>query len=243
MSQFLSKVFISLLAIDEAHCFVQWQKFRPDYHALIKMKKKTIKKKTPLLVFTATASPMIKEKMIVDLEMKNIFILQRSVFRSNLAIKVIEKKKELRKKEIVNFIRTKKSIPKKETSPQNILIYCFKKEDIFELEFFLKEQQIQFVTYHADLTEEERRENYHLFKKNKINIMLATIAFGMGVDKPDIRFVVHYSIPISIQKIIFNKSAERGEIINLLKIFFFMKKKKKQIEFFYLRIKSILMKV
>ena len=221
VNELLSKVSISLLAIDEAHCFIQWQQFRPDYHALVKIKKKIIDSKVPLLVLTATATPPMMEKIITDLEMKNIFILRQSIFRENLAIQVIDNKgvenqliknegiikKVNFKKEILSLLmkknpsqqNSKKDIFTKNIIFKNVLIYCFKKEEIFELESFFQEQKIQFVSYHADLTKQQKEENYFLFKNEKVNIMIASLAFGMGIDKANIRLVIHYSIPISIE--------------------------------------------
>lgn len=188
IEQLLKKVKVSLFAIDEAHCFIQWQNFRLDYHALIEVKKKVIQQDTPLLVLTATANQKMMQKMIVDLEMKNTYILRQSIARHNLGIKVLEKKND-RQKDLIDLIHKK----------ENALIYCFKKEEIFELELLLKNKEIDFVCYHADLSEEQRKKNYHLFKNNQVKVMLATIAFGMGVDKSNIRAVIHYSIPSNIE--------------------------------------------
>jgi len=186
--EFLNKLDISLIAIDEAHCISEWgHDFRPDYGNLSQLKK--IFPGVPLMALTATATEKVREDILYQLEMKKSQTFLSSFNRENLNISVIEKKQAFSK--LVNILDRYKN--------KSVIIYCFSRNDTEDLEKNLKLNGFSARAYHAGLSPEKRKKTQELFIKDKVNIIAATIAFGMGIDKPDVRLVVHYSFPKTLE--------------------------------------------
>ena len=179
---------ISLIAIDEAHCISEWgHDFRPDYKNLSSLK--SWLPNTPLIALTATATPKVKDDIINQLHINSAHIYTSSFDRENLNIQVISKKNSYEK--ILHYIDKYKG--------ESAIIYCFSRKDTENIAEGLKEDGYSALAYHAGLSPEERKEAQDLFIKDKVNIIAATIAFGMGIDKPDVRLVLHHTFPKTIE--------------------------------------------
>lgn len=187
---FLKSVKISFLAIDEAHCISEWgHDFRPDYRNIRKVIDKT-NHNIPIIALTATATPKVQEDILKNLKIKDAKIFKASFNRPNLYYEVRKKSKDVIV-EIVKFIKKNKS--------KSGIIYCLSRKKVEELTKTLKVNDIKAVPYHAGLDAKTRSLNQDLFLKEDCDIVVATIAFGMGIDKPDIRFVIHHDIPKSLE--------------------------------------------
>ncbi len=187
---FLKSVKISFLAIDEAHCISEWgHDFRPDYRNIRKVIDK-INHNIPIIALTATATPKVQEDILKNLKIKDAKIFKASFNRPNLYYEVRKKSKDVIV-EIVKFIKKNKS--------KSGIIYCLSRKKVEELTKTLKVNDIKAVPYHAGLDAKTRSLNQDLFLKEDCDIVVATIAFGMGIDKPDIRFVIHHDIPKSLE--------------------------------------------
>ena len=179
---------ISFFAVDEAHCISEWgHDFRPEYRKL----KNTISKigTKPIIALTATATEKVQKDIIKNLgiETNNTFI--SSFNRANLEYEIRENVN--REKEIVRFI---KDHPKKSG-----IIYCLERKKAEEISELLKLNNISSLPYHAGLETKKRMETQDAFLMEKVDVVVATIAFGMGIDKPDVRYVIHYNIPKSLE--------------------------------------------
>jgi len=185
---FLRTLKISLIAIDEAHCISEWgHDFRPDYRNL-----KFLRNKFPLIpiiALTATATPKVREDIVKQLNLKEPQIFISSFNRPNLSYEVLPKKDSL------GLILTLLKIYKDKSA----IIYCFSRNDTEDLVRQLNHHGHKSAPYHAGLNTETRKNNQDKFIENEIQIMVATIAFGMGIDKPDVRLVIHHSLPKSIE--------------------------------------------
>ncbi len=180
---------ISLFAIDEAHCISEWgHDFRPEYRKLSKLK--FIFPKTPIIALTATATQRVKEDIIKQLTLENAALYQASFNRSNLLYRVEQKIDPLT--QITSIINQYKG--------EAGIIYCHSRERVESLAKFLQDQKIKALAYHAGLDDETRKQNQEQFIKNEGIIMVATIAFGMGIDKPNVRFVVHADLPSNLER-------------------------------------------
>ena len=187
---FLKSVKISFLAIDEAHCISEWgHDFRPEYRNIRKVIDK-INYKVPIIALTATATPKVQEDILKNLKIKDAKIFKASFNRPNLYYEVRKKSKDVIV-EIVKFIKKNKS--------KSGIIYCLSRKKVEELTKTLKVNDIKAVPYHAGLDSKTRSLNQDLFLNEDCDIVVATIAFGMGIDKPDVRFVIHHDIPKSLE--------------------------------------------
>ena len=187
---FLKSVKISFLAIDEAHCISEWgHDFRPEYRNIRKVIDK-INHNIPIIALTATATPKVQEDILKNLKIKDAKIFKASFNRPNLYYEVRKKSKDVIV-EIVKFIKKNKS--------KSGIIYCLSRKKVEELTKTLKVNDIKAVPYHAGLDAKTRSLNQDLFLKEDCDIVVATIAFGMGIDKPDVRFVIHHDIPKSLE--------------------------------------------
>ncbi|MEI6296079.1 MAG: ATP-dependent DNA helicase RecQ [bacterium] len=185
---FLNTLKISLFAIDEAHCISEWgHDFRPDYRNLKMLRKKF--PLIPIIALTATATPKVREDIIKQLNIKNSKTFISSFNRPNLSYEVLPKKDSL--KSILALLSEYKN--------ESVIIYCFSRSDTEKLVIDLKKYGLKAAAYHAGLPTEKRKDNQERFIRDEINIMVATIAFGMGINKPDVRLVIHHSLPKSIE--------------------------------------------
>ena len=188
--EFFQDINISFFAIDEAHCISEWgHDFRPEYRR-IRTIIDNIGKKVPIIALTATATPKVQSDIQKNLAIEKADVFISSFNRSNLYYEVREKTKDV-DKEIVKFI---KSHPNKSG-----IIYCLSRKKVEELAEFLQANKIRALPYHAGLDSHTRVANQDAFLMEKIEIIVATIAFGMGIDKPDVRFVIHYDMPKSLE--------------------------------------------
>ena len=187
---FLKSVKISFLAIDEAHCISEWgHDFRPEYRNIRKVLDQ-INKNTPIMALTATATPKVQQDILKNLKIKDAEIFKASFNRPNLYYEVREKTKDVII-DIVKFVKNNKS--------KSGIIYCLSRKKVEELTKILKVNDISAVPYHAGLDSKTRSKNQDSFLKEDCDVVVATIAFGMGIDKPDVRFVIHHDIPKSLE--------------------------------------------
>ena len=187
---FLKQTKLSFLAIDEAHCISEWgHDFRPDYRNIRSIFEK-IKSKIPIIAVTATATLKVQDDILKNLGMKNSKIFKASFNRTNLFYEVRQKDENINL-EIVKYAKSNKG--------KSGIIYCLSRKKVEELTEILNINDIKAVSYHAGLDSKTRMNNQDLFISENCDIVVATIAFGMGIDKPDVRFVIHYDIPKSIE--------------------------------------------
>jgi ATP-dependent DNA helicase RecQ len=187
---FLKEQTISFLAIDEAHCISEWgHDFRPEYRNLKKIIKR-IGDDIPIIGLTATATPKVQEDILKNLNMSNANTFKASFNRPNLYYEVRPKTKEVFS-DIIRFI-------KKSTGKSGI-IYCLSRKSVEELAQTLQVNGISAVPYHAGLDAKTRAKHQDMFLMEDVDVVVATIAFGMGIDKPDVRFVIHHDIPKSLE--------------------------------------------
>ena len=180
---------ISLIAIDEAHCISSYGfDFRKSYREL------TFFKNTlphiPILAVTATATDVVANDICKVLKLKTDGPIKSSFDRPNLYLEVRQRNKDV-SRDIMPII--------KKHNDQSIIIYCLTRKETVKITEILKVNKIKCVTYHAGLEADEKMEAHHNFLKNKINVIVATIAFGMGINKPDVRVVIHYGSPKNIE--------------------------------------------
>lgn len=185
---FLKQVNISFYAIDEAHCISEWgHDFRPEYRRIRPII--TEIGKAPLIALTATATPKVQHDIQKNLGMLDATVFKSSFNRANLYYEV--RPKQDATKEIIKFIKA--------NSGKSGIIYCLSRKKVEELADVLKVNGIKAVPYHAGLDSNSRSENQDKFLMEEIDVVVATIAFGMGIDKPDVRYVIHYDIPKSLE--------------------------------------------
>jgi ATP-dependent DNA helicase RecQ len=189
---FFSDLEVSFFAVDEAHCISEWgHDFRPEYRRLKEMMEE-INASAPIIALTATATPKVQSDIVKNLSLNNPEILISSFNRDNLYYEVQPKiKKDQTVKSIVKYITKHKK--------KSGIIYTLNRKTTEELADILKANNIKAVAYHAGLDQKLRAERQDQFLNEDVQVIVATIAFGMGIDKPDIRFVIHYNIPKSIE--------------------------------------------
>lgn len=189
---FFKDINISFFAIDEAHCISEWgHDFRPEYRK-IRSIVNAIKSDIPLVALTATATPKVQQDIIKNLELRAPVILLSSFDRANLFYEVVPKtSSEQAIKYIISLIRKKKT--------HSTIIYVLSRKSTQEIADILVSNQISAVAYHAGLDNKLRNQRQDAFLKKEVQVIVATVAFGMGIDKPDVRYVFHYNIPKSIE--------------------------------------------
>ena len=187
---FLKKIKISFLAIDEAHCISEWgHDFRPEYRNL-RLFIDQINQKTPIIALTATATPKVQDDIIKNLKITDANIFKSSFNRPNLYYEVRTKTSQV-DFDIIKFI--------KGNSGKSGIVYCLARKTVEELAKALQVNGIKALPYHAGLDSKTRVINQDKFLNEDCDVIVATIAFGMGIDKPDVRFVIHHDIPKSIE--------------------------------------------
>ncbi|MDG1761098.1 MAG: DNA helicase RecQ [Flavobacteriaceae bacterium] len=187
---FLRTVKISFLAIDEAHCISEWgHDFRPEYRNLRSIIQR-IEKNIPIIGLTATATPKVQEDILKNLGIQNANKFKASFNRPNLFYEVRPKTKDV-DKDITRFIKGYQG--------KSGIVYCLSRKRVEELAQVLQVNGIKAVPYHAGLDAKQRVKNQDMFLMEDCDVVVATIAFGMGIDKPDVRFVIHHDIPKSIE--------------------------------------------
>ena len=186
--RFLSAQELSLIAIDEAHCISEWgHEFRPDYRNLRLLRDQF--PSTPVIALTATATERVRRDVIVQLGLKDGKVFLSSFDRPNLTYKVHAKDRDW----------TQLTYLLEEKRGQSTIVYCFSRQETEDLARFLNDRGLRARAYHAGLDSETRRRNQEDFIRDRFSIIVATIAFGMGIDKPDVRLVVHYGLPRSVE--------------------------------------------
>ena len=188
--EFLKKITVSFIAIDEAHCISEWgHDFRPEYRKIRDIIDK-ISSDIKIIALTATATPKVQDDVIKNLKIDNSKIFKSSFNRHNLFYEV-RAKNESTDIDLLKFIKLNQN--------QSGIIYCLSRKNVEELSQLLNMNGVKSLPYHAGLEKKTREENQDKFLKDECDVIVATIAFGMGIDKPDIRYVVHYSVPKSIE--------------------------------------------
>ncbi len=189
---FFSDLNVSFFAVDEAHCISEWgHDFRPEYRRLKEMMEE-INAHVPIIALTATATPKVQSDIVKNLALRSPEVLISSFNRANLYYEVQPKtKKEVTVKSIVRYISQHKG--------KSGIIYTLNRKTTEELADLLIANKIKAVAYHAGLDQKLRANRQDQFLNEDVQVIVATIAFGMGIDKPDIRFVIHYNIPKSIE--------------------------------------------
>lgn len=186
---FLQSVPISFVAIDEAHCISEWgHDFRPEYRNL----KNIIKQlgQVPIIGLTATATPKVQEDILKNLDMSDANTFKASFNRPNLYYEVRTKTKNI-ESDIIRFIKQHKG--------KSGIIYCLSRKKVESIAEVLQVNGISAVPYHAGLDAKTRAKHQDMFLMEDVDVVVATIAFGMGIDKPDVRFVIHHDIPKSLE--------------------------------------------
>ncbi len=186
--EFLRKVRISFFAVDEAHCISEWgHDFRTEYRKIRPIVEQI--GKAPIIALTATATPKVQHDIQKNLDMLDAQVFKSSFNRSNLYYEVRPKTDPA--KDIIKFIKNNEG--------KSGIIYCLSRKKVEELTELLCVNGIKAASYHAGMDAAARSSNQDKFLMEEVNVIVATIAFGMGIDKPDVRFVIHYDIPKSLE--------------------------------------------
>ncbi|WP_062053468.1 RecQ family ATP-dependent DNA helicase [Aquimarina longa] len=187
---FLKAQKISFLAVDEAHCISEWgHDFRPEYRNLRNIIKR-IGEDIPIIGLTATATPKVQEDILKNLAMSNAETFKASFNRPNLFYEIRPKTKNV-DADIIRFV--------KQNSGKSGIVYCLSRKRVEELAQTLEVNGVKAVPYHAGLDAKTRARHQDMFLMEDTDVVVATIAFGMGIDKPDVRFVIHHDMPKSIE--------------------------------------------
>ncbi|MFY8067983.1 MAG: DNA helicase RecQ [Flavobacterium sp.] len=187
--EFLNGVKLSFVAIDEAHCISEWgHDFRPEYRNLRNIVR--LLGDVPMIGLTATATPKVQEDILKNLDMPHANTFKASFNRPNLYYEVRTKTKNI-ESDIIRFIKQHKG--------KSGVIYCLSRKKVEEIAQVLQVNGISAVPYHAGLDAKTRAKHQDMFLMEDVEVVVATIAFGMGIDKPDVRFVIHHDIPKSLE--------------------------------------------
>ena len=188
---FLKSINISVVAVDEAHCISEWgHDFRPEYRRIKQMIKEI--QDVPMMALTATATPKVQQDIQKNLQMGDALVYKSSFNRTNLYYEVNPKgKKNDVLKDLVSYIAARKG--------KTGIIYCLSRKKVEEIAGVLKANGVKALPYHAGLDAKTRAAHQDAFLMEDCDVIVATIAFGMGIDKPDVRFVIHYDVPKSIE--------------------------------------------
>lgn len=188
MRSLLSDLQVDCITIDEAHCISEWgHDFRPEYRKLHEIRRQH--PDSVLMALTATATPRVREDIKDALDLDDAGIFTASFDRPNLFLEVQPKEDPLR--QTLDLLE--------DHADQSGIIYCFSRRQVDELSDQLRSKDYSALPYHAGLSEEIRNANQEAFVRDEVNIIVATIAFGMGIDKPDVRFIIHFDLPKSIE--------------------------------------------
>ena len=186
---FLKGVKISFYAVDEAHCISEWgHDFRPEYRRIHPIVERI--GKAPIIALTATATPKVQHDIQKNLDMLDAKVFKSSFNRPNLYYEVRQKTDNV-DKDVIRYIRNMEG--------KSGIVYCLSRKTVEDLAATLKVNNITALPYHAGMDAATRSENQDAFLMEKVQVIVATIAFGMGIDKPDVRFVIHYDIPKSLE--------------------------------------------
>jgi ATP-dependent DNA helicase RecQ len=186
---FLKQVNISFYAVDEAHCISEWgHDFRPEYRRIRPIINEIGKR--PVIALTATATPKVQHDIQKNLGMTDANVFKSSFNRSNLYYEIRPKKANV-DKEIIKYIKANEG--------KSGIVYCLSRKKVEEFAEVLKANGIKALPYHAGMDSQQRSANQDDFLMEKVDVIVATIAFGMGIDKPDVRYVIHYDIPKSLE--------------------------------------------
>lgn len=186
---FLKHVFVSFYAVDEAHCISEWgHDFRPEYRRIRQVAYEIGIR--PIIALTATATPKVQHDIQKNLEMLDAVVYKSSFNRPGLYYEIRPKNKEV-DRDIVRYIKSNPG--------QSGIVYCLSRKKVEDLTEILKLNDIRALPYHAGMDAATRSANQDAFLHEEVDVIVATIAFGMGIDKPDVRFVIHYDIPKSLE--------------------------------------------
>ncbi len=183
---------LSLLAVDEAHCISHWgHDFRPAYRNLAGLRARF--GNAPILALTATATPRVATDIAEQLGMRDPVISRGSVFRPNLRLEVVKKGGDgvKSREEILDRIRARRG--------ESGIVYCIARKSAESVAEFLRSRKVKALAYHAGLEADDRERVQDAFLRGGVDVVVATVAFGMGIDKPDIRFVIHRDMPGSVE--------------------------------------------
>ncbi len=187
---FLQKANISFIAVDEAHCISEWgHDFRPEYRR-IRGIIDNINPQLPIIALTATATPKVQQDIIKNLRLEEALLFKSSFNRQNLYYEVRPKEADVNK-QLIKYIKNNRG--------KSGIVYCLSRKTVEEVAQLLCVNDIKAAPYHAGLDSNTRMQNQDAFLNEEVDVIIATIAFGMGIDKPDVRFVIHYDAPKSLE--------------------------------------------
>jgi ATP-dependent DNA helicase RecQ len=193
VGRLLSEVRPSLIAIDEAHCISEWgHDFRPAYRNLSSLKRRF--GNVPMLALTATATPQVTRDIVQQLGMRAPKLFRGSFFRKNLRLSTFQKGESLgrtTREAIASLVQSRPG--------ESGIVYCLSRKSTEETADYLKEQGCKAVCYHAGLAPEQRSKAQDAFRNDDVDVVVATIAFGMGIDKSNVRYVIHRDLPKSVE--------------------------------------------